>query len=135
MKEVLKNIYDYWNGLKKEINKSENKVFFRERDIFFAHLGENIGFEQNGKGAEFLRPVLILKKFGINSAFVIPLSTKIKEGKFYFEFTSSLGIRTLALLSQAKFLDSRRLKMKKGMISKEDFILLKKKLGKLLEIF
>jgi len=134
MNKILKKIFDKWNILKQIINRDSKIVFFRDRDIFFAYLGENIGFEQNGKGEEFLRPVLILKKFGKNSAFVIPLSTKIKEGKFYFQFTSSLGIKTLALLSQARFLDSRRFKMKKGMISKEDFINLKKKLGKLLEI-
>jgi len=27
--------YDEWNNLKQTINQEENKVFFRERDIFW----------------------------------------------------------------------------------------------------
>ena len=36
---------------------------------------ENIGFEQSGKGDEFLRPVLILKRLTKEMFFGIPLST------------------------------------------------------------
>lgn len=49
-------------------------------------MGQNIGFEQNGKGDNFVRPVIILKKFNKNMFFGIPLSTQIKDGKFYYYF-------------------------------------------------
>lgn len=127
--------FDNWNLLKKDKEFFANRPYFRDRDIFFAHIGVNIGFEQDGKGSEFLRPVLILKKFNKYSAFIIPLSTKQKVGKFYYSFVSSDGIDTIALLSQSRLIDVKRLKFKKGMIAKSDFILIKKKLGKLLEIF
>lgn len=124
--------FDGWNVLKKGVHCSENLPFFRERDIFFAHLGENIGCEENGKGDEFLRPVLVLKKISRYSAFIVPLSSQKKEGIFYFSFTSSLGIQGIALLSQVKVIDSKRLKVKKGMMNESDFSHIKKELGKFL---
>lgn len=38
--------YDEWNELKKSLNDEENKVFFRERDVFWTSIGLNIGYEQ-----------------------------------------------------------------------------------------
>ena len=55
--------FDKWNELKKEIDKREKILKFRERDIWFLNIGKNIGYEQNGKGEEFLRPVVVLRKF------------------------------------------------------------------------
>jgi len=130
----MKKFFDIWNILKQKIHNEKYEVFFRERDIFFTHLGKNVGTEQNGKGEKFLRPVLILKKFGKESAFVVPLSTKIKDGRFYFQFTSSENILSTALLSQSRILDTKRLLHRSGMISEIDFLELKKKLGKLLGI-
>jgi mRNA interferase MazF len=31
--------------------------------FFYMKMGKNLGFEQNGKGENFVRPVIILKKF------------------------------------------------------------------------
>ncbi len=53
--------YDEWNQLKKNLSEKENKVFFRERDVFWASIGINLGYEQDGKGEIFSRPVLIVK--------------------------------------------------------------------------
>jgi len=39
-----------WNTLKQITEKSNKKVYFKERDIFWLKVGENIGFEQNEKG-------------------------------------------------------------------------------------
>lgn len=132
----MKKLFELWNRLKQQIHTKEiSHFFFHEREIFFANLGQNIGTEMNGKGERFLRPVLILKKFGKDSAFVVPLSTQKKEGKFYFSFTSTKGILTTALLSQSRLIDVKRLQKRKGRILTDDFSLLKKELGKLLGIF
>ena len=72
--------FDKWNELKKIIEKKENFLKFRERDIWFIHLGKNIGSEQNGKGNEFLRPVLVLKKFSKRYFLGVPLSSQKKQG-------------------------------------------------------
>jgi len=58
--------------------RTDNKKIIpqiKQREIYWANIGENIGFEQNGKGDNFMRPLLIFKKFSNNIFFGIPLST------------------------------------------------------------
>lgn len=128
----MKN-YDAWNSVKKELDSLDNKVFFKEREIFWMSIGENIGFEQNGKGEIFSRPVLIVKKFSKNIFYGIPLSTKIKDGTFFYAFEFQ-GKMSNALLVQGRLFDSKRLENKMGMIEKDEFSLLKVKLRELLNV-
>ena len=79
--------FDSWNIQKKSIDGSENKKTFHEREIWFIKIGENVGFEQNSKGDDFLRPVIILKKFSKNVFVGIPLTKTVKDTKFYASFT------------------------------------------------
>ncbi len=51
------SIFDNWNKLKKSIDNGNKKVFFKERDIFYISLGQNIGYEENGKGKNLLELV------------------------------------------------------------------------------
>ena len=125
--------HDEWNAIKKTIDSTSNKVFFKEREIFWLSIGENIGFEQNGKGEIFSRPVLVLKKFSKNLFFGVPLSTQIKEGSFFFTF-ELLGKQSNALLVQGRLYDSKRLENKIGMIKIDDFTRLKKKFRELLDV-
>jgi len=123
--------FDNWNCLKKNINIKKKKVYFKERDIFYVRIGQNIGFEQSGKGEDFLRPVIILKKFNNNFFMGIPLTSTIKKGKYYYEFRFTPKQASNAILSQMKPFDSKRIKHKIGVINKEDFKNLKEKLNKL----
>ena len=125
--------YDEWNEIKKNIAKSKEKVFFKERDIFWISIGENIGFEQNGKGDVFSRPVLVVKKFSKSIFFGVPLSTQIKEGSFFFKFELN-NKNSNALLVQGRLFDTKRLENKIGMINKDDFKNLKENLRKLLDV-
>ncbi|MBU1657817.1 type II toxin-antitoxin system PemK/MazF family toxin [bacterium] len=122
-----------WNQLKEQLHNSDNEQYFKERDIFWASIGINIGYEQDGKGEIFSRPVLIVKKYGKNIFFGIPLSTKIKEGSFFYSFELN-GQTSSALLVQARIYDSKRLENKIGKISTEEFKKLKMKLGELLNV-
>ena len=45
-----------------------------------------MGFEQNGKGANFVRPIVILKKITNQMFLGIPLSSQLKKGDWFFEF-------------------------------------------------
>ena len=49
-------------------------------------LGKNLGYEQNGSGNNFSRPVLVLKKFNNRMFWCIPLSTKQNKFDFYYNF-------------------------------------------------
>ena len=123
--------FDNWNEVKKNIENKTNIIQFKERDIFWASLGKNIGFEQNGKGNDFSRPILVVKKLNNHLFFGVPLSTKQKNGNFFFSFT--LQDKTSnALLVKAKIIDVKRIDKKIGTMGKDDFQLLKSKLGNLL---
>jgi mRNA interferase MazF len=83
--------FDEWNEVKKETGHENAPVFFKERDIFWVRVGENVGFEQNGKGDEFQRPVIIVKKYSPHMFLGIPLSTAHREGSFFYPFSFEEG--------------------------------------------
>ena len=124
--------FDSWNGQKKVLDSLQNKKTFHEREIWFIKIGENVGFEQNGKGDEFLRPVIIFKKFSKNVFIAIPLTKTVKDTKFYASFTFK-DITSSAILSQIRLFDSKRLAYPIGRMSQGDFDVVKQKLIALLQ--
>jgi predicted glycosyltransferase/mRNA-degrading endonuclease toxin of MazEF toxin-antitoxin module len=123
----LKN-FDEWNELKKKLNSNNKLLNFREREVFFISMGVNVGFEVYGKGDCFLRPVVILKKFSKYSFLAVPLSSKLKNGNFYHEVKFS-DRTNIALLSQIRTFDTRRLRYKIGKLSIKEFKILKDKIS------
>lgn len=105
-----------WFKAKVRVNVDDRPpIYFSEREIWWASLGQNVGTEENGKHSRFERPVLILRKSSRNLVFVIPLSSVIKEGSWYFMF-DFLEKRTAALLAQGRAISSRRFIRKMGTI-------------------
>ena len=125
--------FDKWNGIKKKTHEDNKKRNFKEREIFNAKVGKNIGYEQNGVGNKFIRPILIVKKFSNSSFYAIPLSTTEKRNKYYFEFEFIKDKKSVAILSQMKNFDAKRLLNKIGMISQDDFIELKRQLKEIID--
>jgi mRNA-degrading endonuclease toxin of MazEF toxin-antitoxin module len=124
--------FDLWNSKKKNIHNKNNLIGFSQYEIVFMKIGINVGFEQDGKGDDFLRPVLVYKKFNNHVFLGIPLTSKAKDNKFHFEFEYKKGKKSYAILSQVKLLDIKRAKYKDGKISKNNFIELQDKLLKLI---
>ena len=114
--------FETWNRQKKGLHQKQKRRFFKEREIFYASLGVNVGFEQDGKGESFLRPVVILKKFSRDVFLAVPLTKTEKTGKFYFEFQFLPSQKSVAILSQIRLLDARRLLHKIGRIREQDFL-------------
>ncbi len=132
----MKEQYNNWNNIKKQIANDNITVGFKNRDIFYMNMGKNIGFEQDGKGENFVRPVVIVKGFNKNMFFGIPLSTKIKEGKFYYRFKFNKkdeAIENIALLSQMRLFSTKRLLNKIGMMNIDDFENMKNKFKDLID--
>lgn len=128
--------FDHWNEVKKETKKDNVSFGFKNRDIFYIKMGQNIGYEQNGKGESFVRPVVILKGFNQNMFFGIPLSSQIKEGKFYYPFWFTKGDHlsmNIALLSQMRLFSSKRLLNKIGVMDKKSFKEMKTKFKTLID--
>lgn len=106
--------FDFWNELKKKIDAEESKPdrFPKEGEVWMSSLGKNIGFEQNGSGDNFSRPVLVVKKFNNRMFWCIPLSTKQKEFDFYFNYTDPNEQRVSAILAQMRLISVKRVKRK-----------------------
>jgi len=126
--------FDLLNEVKKETNKKNYPLHFKEREIYFIRVGKNIGFEQNGKGEYFLRPVLVLRKFSKYFFVGIPLTSQAKEDMFHFKFSFRNNKRSYAILSQIRAFDANRLERKIGKMNNDDFLELKKRLKELLKL-
>ena len=127
----MKNFYD-WNNIKKDTGLYEINKNFSEREIWFIKMGLNVGFEQDGKGEEYLRPVLVLKKFNKNIFLGIPLTKIEKDLPFYHTFQFK-GENSTAILSQVRLFDTKRLKFRYGKVSDSDFGMIKEKLIELIQ--
>ncbi len=116
--------FDKWNELKKKLNKKKKELKFRSRDIFFMSIGKNIGYEQHGKGKEFIRPVLILRKLSKETFLGIPLTSKEKVGNYYFSFKHR-GKKSTAMFNQIRVFDIKRTKFFYGRMGTDIFEKLK----------
>jgi hypothetical protein len=120
MKKVLLQSEEYlqkWNEHKIQLNKRTKIPYFKEWHIFYTSIWVNIWFEQNGKWQLFNRPTIILKKFNKNTFYGIPLTSKPKKWKYYFEFEFIPEKKSYAILSQLRLYDAKRLKKKIWFVS------------------
>ncbi len=127
------DIFDQWNVSKKIID-TENPRFFREGDVRFARIGKNIGFEQDGKGGTFMRPVLIIRKFNRHVFFGVMLTTKKKNNPFYVSIGSIKGRENFAILSQCRLMDARRLDYEIGRVAHGTLVSVRREIGTALRL-
>ena len=129
---IMKKDFQEWHNEKSDMDENKVRPFFHEREIWSTSLGVNVGFEQDGRGERFLRPVIILKKFNNEVLWCIPLTRNQKKGKYYFSFPLETGTST-AIISQVRLIDAKRLQYKVGDMTQGDFKDLKTKITRLLE--
>ena len=122
--------FDAWNGLKKQIHfdNGDPDYFPKEGEVWMSSLGKNNGYEQNGSGDNFARPVLVVKKFNNHMFWCVPLSTKQKRFDFYFNFTDPHEQKVSAILAQLKLVSVKRLKRKLYEISPDLLASMREKL-------
>jgi len=120
-----------WCKLKVALWDKQDKVVFKQGDVWWCSLGMNIGEEMFGKGDKFTRPVLVFRKFTSNSFLGLPLTKQEKQGSWYVEITIH-GERNLVMLNQARVLDKKRLTNRIGALDNNDF---KKVREKFLEFY
>lgn len=101
--------FDRWNEVKKRIDIEDNpNLFPKEGWVWMCMVGINIGFEQNGTGIIFERPVLVIKKFNNKMYWVAPLSTKQKTYDFYYNFVDPNGNKSSVILAQMRLVSVKR---------------------------
>ena len=105
--------FDRWNKQKKKLNADETEpLYFRDGDIWWAHLGVNIGFEIDGKADNFARPVVVLRKYNKYSFLALPLTTRASRSPYKLPIGDVSGKQAFAVVSQLRNIDSRRLYQK-----------------------
>ena len=119
--------FDGWNEVKKKTDTGENRLFFKDGEVWWVRLGLNIGFEMNGKSLEYTRPVLILKKYNKYSFLALPLSTSTNINNYRVSVGIIDGKEAVANLSQLRNIDSKRLVKKIGHLERDMFDEIKKK--------
>ena len=133
----MKKDFKSWHDKKILVNNIEKRPFFHEREIWFCYLGTNVGSEQDGSNAEFLRPVVVLRKFNNEIFWGIPLTKSKKKSlkknsPYYYAFSFMPKITSVAILSQIRLIDAKRLSRHIGVINENDFIRIIEKLKALL---
>jgi len=133
-KSINKDKYDNWNKLKKELNNKRDIIKFSAGNIYFVSIGQNIGHESYGKKDLFLRPVLVYKKLSRTTFLGIPLTSKIKEGSYYFSFNYKKGVTSTAMFNQMRVFDIRRTEYLSGYINKNTYKNLEKKINEFMKL-
>jgi mRNA interferase MazF len=107
MLEYISAILD-WCKVAIALRQKRPPAFFKEGEIWWCHIGMNVGVEVFGKGSKFMRPVLILKKFDGTSFLGAPLTSSLQEGSWRIPLTSA-GKEGMVILDQIRTMDSARL--------------------------
>ncbi len=132
--EYIKD-FDGWNLKKQEINnKAYNyKLFFEQREVWWVSVGVNVGVEADGKHKNFERPMLIISVFNGHMLWVIPLTSRKKDGEHYIKIAHEKGV-SWANVPQMRVISSKRLLRKIGMISEGDFESITNKISQYIQI-
>ena len=116
--------FNKWNELKVRLDQKEKVPTFKQREIWWSHIGINIGDEENGKSENYHRPILIIKKFNKKIFLGVPLTTKIKDNPYYHKISFKDKIQC-AMSSQIRIMDAKRLDRKMGKLTSDEFEKLK----------
>jgi mRNA-degrading endonuclease toxin of MazEF toxin-antitoxin module len=122
----MEKMFDDWNAKKKEIHLRADAPFYGERELWWCSLGVNVGFEQDGSGKKYDRPVLILRGFSKETCLVIPLTTSVQQHPLRPSIGIVEGKDAHALLSQMRIIDTKRLIRKIGFLDKGIFETMRK---------
>lgn len=112
--------FDRWNEFKKSVHARSDNFGVHEREIWWVAFGINIGVEIDGKHTTFERPALVLRRFNREMAWVLPITSNIKNTKFYEKITLD-GKEYFIALTQLRTVSTKRFLRKAEMILKVDF--------------
>src|SRR3989344_3405369 len=124
----MKKDFQKWHKEKSGLHNDKVRPFFHEQEVWFASIGVNVGFEQDGVGEKFLSPVVIFKKFSNEVCWAVPTTKKNKKGIYYFRFNWRKNKSSSVILSQIRLVDGKRLFYRVGIMNDKDFKEMKKRL-------
>ena len=114
--------FSEWIKCKERIHSVGRLPAVKEREVWWAAVGENVGVEIDGKSERFSRPVLVYKKLSKFGFLGIPLTSQEHKGTWYVSFDFQ-GKTSYAALAQIRLMSVSRLYGDAiGQISKADFM-------------
>lgn len=125
--------FDSWNVNKKDIETSGKNKFYHPRDIWWCNLGVNVGFEQDGTGKNYARPVLIVKGFSKHVCLVLPLTTSSKDNLYHIKVGLVSGKEASVIFSQIRLIDTKRFIRKIDVVNEVTFYEIKKAIRKIFQ--
>lgn len=111
--------FDGWIVIKKKIHFKASIRTIKDGEIWWCKIGENVGKEICGKGKDFLRPILIVKKLSKYNFIGVPLTSKKHEGDWYIRFTFK-NKEEYAVVAQVENVSVYRLHYKMGEVPQSD---------------
>ncbi|MCX6735954.1 MAG: type II toxin-antitoxin system PemK/MazF family toxin [Candidatus Parcubacteria bacterium] len=117
----MKKDFENWHKIKSEIHENERSKRYHAREVWWCSIGANIGFEQDGDGSEYQRPVLILKGLSKDTCLVIPLTTSPNKHPMRIQAGIVGEKNASVIISQLRVVDTKRLTNKLGFIEKDIF--------------
>ena len=121
-----------WTKKKIQVCQVDTKdVYYDAGQVWQAHVGENVGSEQNGTGPGHSRPVLIIKKAGPKIVWAVPLTSKAPETPWLMPLTTHKP--GSAVISQIKAFSPKRLIRLVQQADEKEFEEIKKQIRRLLE--
>jgi mRNA interferase MazF len=122
----MRKDFEDWNKQKEVIHCEWTRKFYHEREIWWSSLGVNIGFEQDGKGVEYQRPVLILKGLSKSTCLIVPLTSSMKSHPLRI-YVGSVGEKEASvIISQIRTIDTKRLVGRITYLDKDRFEIIRK---------
>jgi mRNA interferase MazF len=90
-----------------------------------------------GKGKNFSRPVIVIRKLTSDLFIGIPITSTIKDNDYFhsFEYNNRVNgiVKNSAMILQVRTYSIKRLMNKAGVINKDDFIKIMEKSKKLFD--
>lgn len=123
--------FNDWHKLKIKVEARARLATFREREIWWANIGENVGHEEDRKNGAFSRPILIVRKFNAHLFWGVPMTTQIKDNPYYYPVDFK-GKQQSVMLSQLRAWDAKRLTDILGTLPEPEFKNVKKALGEII---
>ncbi len=116
----MKKDFDKWNKNKQFVDKYHKNVFCYPREIWWCVVGVNIGAEIDGKNHHFERPVLVMKVYNKETIFVLPLTTKANNHRFYHKIKMANQVSYVSL-TQGRVISNKRLLRKLDVLEEKCF--------------
>ncbi len=100
--------FNNWHNLKSNIQKrNAARVFIQQGAVWLMSVGVNVGSEIDGKGRDFARPVIVIRRINNETFYGISVSSRIVEDFYRVKFNMADQGR-IALLSQIRSFDKKR---------------------------